>query len=246
MAIGCCATIGARCRGGGSLRQRNFRRSLASAAYPSICESARYCHLGHRGRGPRASGLCRDRDHRLFFGLLTVWLTVVAVRSLGAIANAQLHAQATQESARKQQIAPRRIYADRRLSAGAEPRSQPLVASLAKLKNSIELGTIGNAVKTADVVPPGTYETLGKLGQVLSNRQSAERFLYYPGAKELTENPKIVALRNDPEIIQMIEEQRFLDLLQDKRLIDAVNDPTLAAQVRSFDFERALDYAAKR
>ena len=44
----------------------------------------------------------------------------------------------------------------------------------------------------------------------------------------------------------MIEEQRFLDLLQDKRLIDAVNDPTLAAEVRSFDFERALDYAAER
>jgi hypothetical protein len=173
-------------------------------------------------------------------------LTVVAVRSLGAIANAQLHAQAAQESARKQQIAPRRIYPDRRLPADSEPRSQPLVASLAKLKNSIELGTIGNAVKTADVVPPGTYETLGKLGQVLSNRQSAERFLYYPGAKELTENPKIVALRNDPEIIQMIEEQRFLDLLQDKRLIDAVNDPALAAQVRSFDFQKALDYAMKR
>jgi len=182
----------------------------------------------------------------LFFGLLTIWLTVVAVRSLGAIANAQLHAQAAQESARKQQIAPRRIYPDRRLPADAEPRFQPLVASLAKLKNSIELGTIGNAVKTADVVPPGTYETLGKLGQVLSNRQSAERFLYYPGAKELTENPKIVALRNDPEIIQMIEEQRFLDLLQDKRLIDAVNDPALAAQVRSFDFQKALDYAMKR
>ena len=44
----------------------------------------------------------------------------------------------------------------------------------------------------------------------------------------------------------MIEEQRFLDLLQDKRLIDAVNDPTLAAQVRSFDFQKALDYAMKR
>jgi hypothetical protein len=182
----------------------------------------------------------------LFFGLLTVWLSVVAVRSLGAIANAQLHAQTAPESARQQQIAPRRIYSDRRLPANAEPRSQPLVALLAKLKNSIELGTIGNAVKTTDVVPPGTYETLGKLGQVLSNRESAERFLYYPGAKELTENPKIVALRNDPEIIQMIEEQRFLDLLQDKRLIDAVNDPALAAQVRSFDFQKALDYAMKR
>ena len=63
-------------------------------------------------------------------------------------------------------------------------------------------------------VPANTYQTLGKVGTIVSNPQSAERFLSYPGAKELTANPKIVALRDDPEIIDLIKQQRFLDLLK--------------------------------
>jgi hypothetical protein len=35
-------------------------------------------------------------------------------------------------------------------------------------------------------------------------------------------------------------------LLQNPKLIEAMNDPILAAQVRSFDFQKALDYALKR
>jgi hypothetical protein len=69
--------------------------------------------------------------------------------------------------------------------------------------------------------------------------------LSYPGAKELTENPKLIALRNDPEIIALIQQQRFLELLQNPKLIDALNDPALAAQVRGFEFQKALDYALK-
>ena len=118
--------------------------------------------------------------------------------------------------------------------------------TIAKLKQSIELGPVGELVRQTDVVPTSTYETLGKVGNVVSNPQSAERFLNYPGAKELTENPKIVALREDPEIVRMIQEGRLLDLLQNSRIIDAVNDPALANQLKSFQFQRALDYATKK
>ena len=128
----------------------------------------------------------------------------------------------------------------------AQPASPPIVETIAKLKKSIELGPVGELVRQTDIVPTSTYETLGKVGNVVSNPQSAERFLNYPGAKELTENPKIVALREDPEIVRMIQEGRFLDLLQDSRIIDAVNDPALANQLKTFQFQRALDYATKR
>src|SRR5262249_9559735 len=114
------------------------------------------------------------------------------------------------------------------------------IPSLAKLKNSIELGPIGNVVKRADVVPASAYETLGKVGKIVSNPESAERFLSYPGAKSLTENPKIIALRDDPEILQTLQDGRLLDLLQNPRVIDAANDPTLAAQFRNFDLQKAL------
>jgi hypothetical protein len=172
----------------------------------------------------------------VFFGLFSVWLVVIAIRSVGAIANTELQTQ----TAAQQRPAP--LTARPRPS----PSAPPMIASLAKLKNSIELGSLGETVKAVDVVPAQTYQTLGKVGTVVSSPQSAGRFFSYPGAKELTENPKIVALRDDPEIIELIQQQRFLDLLQNPKLIEAMNDPVLAAQVRSFDFQKALDYALKR
>jgi hypothetical protein len=170
----------------------------------------------------------------IFFGLFSVWLVVVAIRSLGAVAGADLHNRASPHHPPEPSAA----------APAATP--QAMVASLAKLKNSIELGSFGKAIKAMDVVPDNTYQTLGKVGTMVSNPQSAERFLSYPGAKELTENPKILALREDPEIIDLIKQQRFLDLLQNPKLIEAVNDPSLVAQVRSFEFQKALDYATKR
>src|SRR2546423_4824676 len=172
------------------------------------------------------------------FGLFSVWLIVVAIRSIGAIANAQLESAAAQPS-----TAP---LTSRRRVAAPSTEAPPLVNSLAKLKNSLELGSLGEVVKSADVVPANTYETLGKLGTVASNPQSAERFLSYPGARQLTENPKIMALRDDPEIVALIQQRRFMELLEHPRVIEAMNDPGLAAEARSFEFQKALDYAIKR
>jgi hypothetical protein len=173
----------------------------------------------------------------IFFGLFSVWLIVIAIRSVGAIANAELHSPqaAFPPSAR--------LRAQPRPTPDGAP---PMMRSLAKLKNSIELGRLGETVKAVDIVPAQTYQTLGKLGTVASNPRSAERFLTYPGAKELTENPKIVALREDPEIIELVQQQRYLQLLQNPKLVEAMNDPRLAAQLRSFDFQKALDYALQR
>ena len=172
----------------------------------------------------------------IFFGLFSVWLVVVAIRSAGAIANAELHPPTIAQHQRESLIA----------RAPPSPTPPPMITSLAKLKNSIELGSLGQTVKAVDVVPAQTYQTLGKVGSLVSSPDSAARFLSYPGAKELTENPKIIALRNDPELIALIEQQRFLDLLQNPKLIEAMNDPTLAAQVRNFEFQKALDYALKK
>ncbi len=174
----------------------------------------------------------------VLFGLFSVWLIVVGVRSVGAIANAEVR------SGRPPPNQP--IFT--RSAPVARPVAPPpsFVASLAKLKNSIELGSLGELVKSADVVPANTYQALGKLGAVVSDPHSAARFLSYPGAERLTQNARIIALRDDPEIIHLIQEQRFLDVLQNPKLIEAMNDPALAAEVRSFDFQKALDYALRR
>jgi uncharacterized membrane protein required for colicin V production len=176
----------------------------------------------------------------LFFGAFLVWLVVVGVRSIGAVADAQVREHGAQSAAPQ-----RNLHAiDVRLGMlDSSDQSASLMTTLARLKNSLEMGAVGDVVKKSDAVPTKTYETLGKIGQVVSNPEIADRFLSFPGAHELSEHPRIVALRDDPHIQDLIAQGRFLDLLQDQRLIDAVNDPTLLEELRKFDLQRALDFA---
>jgi hypothetical protein len=125
-------------------------------------------------------------------------------------------------------------------------QSAAFAASLARLKNSLELGRLGNAIKQTDPVSEKSYDTLAKIGAVISSPERAQRFLSFPGARELSEHPKIVALRDDPEISEMITQRRFLDLLRNQRIIDAANDPGLTERIKKFNFQRALDYALEQ
>lgn len=179
----------------------------------------------------------------LFLGAFLVWLIVVGVRSIGAVADAQVHEQvATGKTAESTQS----LHAvDVRRGLFTDPRemSPSVMTTLARLKNSLEMGTVGDIVKKTDAIPSKTYEILGKLGQVASSPENAERFLSFPGAHELAEHPRIVALREDPQIQELFTQGRFLDLLQDQRIIDALNDPTLLEQLKKFDLQRALDYS---
>ena len=176
----------------------------------------------------------------VFFGLFLVWLMVVAVRSIGSVANAEVREQANDSSL------VHAVDVRRRLLAEPNEDEAPLTVSLARLKNSLEMGVIGNVLKKADVVPQRVYDLTEKVGQVASNPQNAERFLEYPGARELSEHPKIVALRNDQEIAQMLAQGQWLELIQDHRIIDALNDPDLHARLKKFDLNAALNYALQK
>jgi uncharacterized membrane protein required for colicin V production len=179
----------------------------------------------------------------LFFGAFLVWLIVVGVRSVGSIADAQVREQSAMAKPAPSAHTLHAVDVRRGILTEPSADSTSLMTTLARLKNSLELGTVGQVVKNSDVVPTRTYEILGKLGQVASSPQDAERFLSYPGAHELSEHPRIVALREDPEIEELFTQGRFLDLLQDQRIIDALNDPTLIDQLKKFDLQRALDYS---
>src|SRR6266404_163565 len=175
-----------------------------------------------------------------FFGLFLVWLMIVAVRSIGSVANAEVRSQANDSSVVHAVDVRRRIF--------SEPgeNEAPLTTSLARLKNSLEMGLIGNVVRKTDIVPQKTYDLIEKVGEVAANPQYAERFLDYPGAKELSEHPKIIALRNDQEISQMFSQGQLLELIQDHRIIDAANDPELRERLKRFDVIAALNYATQK
>jgi uncharacterized membrane protein required for colicin V production len=177
----------------------------------------------------------------IFFGAFFVWIVVVGIRSVGAVAGGKMQAQASSGS-----LSPGDVDERRKLFGESTQEPAPLVPALARLKSSLEMGVIGDGVKRTDIVPAQIYDALGKLGKIVSNPESAERFLSFPGARELAENPKIVALRNDPDISEAIMQGRYLDLLQNQKLIDAANDPDLRARLKIFDFRAALDYAIQK
>ncbi|HWY51057.1 MAG TPA: CvpA family protein [Chthoniobacterales bacterium] len=176
----------------------------------------------------------------VFFGLFLVWLIVVAVRSIGSVADAQVREQASDSSVLHA------VDVRRRFLGEANEDQAPLTTSMARLKNSLEMGVIGNTVKKIDVVPQKTYDLLEKISAVAANPQNAERFLSFPGARELSEHPKIIALRNDQEISQMLAQGQLIELIQDHRIIDAANDADLHARLKKFDLDAALNYALQK
>jgi hypothetical protein len=182
----------------------------------------------------------------LFFGLFLLWLTVASVRAVGALAEGQTRSRSRAAAHGAQDPTSRALDVRRRFLSESDDSTPALAASLARLKNSLELGLLGSVVKNTDPISQRTYETLEKAGSVLSNTERAQKFLTFAGARELAEHPKIVALRSDPEIADLITQGRYLDLLQNPRVIEAVNDPVLADSIKKFDFQRALDYALQK
>jgi hypothetical protein len=174
----------------------------------------------------------------IVFGLFFIWLILVGIRSVGSIADAQAEARPQQDAP----VSPRRDRPDAVQNFDADS----VTAFLARLKNSVELGKLGDVIKKSDVTPPGVYQMLKDAGTVCANPESARRFLDFPGAVELSEHPKIVALRNDPEIESLIRQGRILELLQHPRVLAAANDPTLVERVKQFDLKKALEFAAQK
>lgn len=181
----------------------------------------------------------------VLFGLFFVWILLVGIRSLGAVAEAQINASAPSRVPPFEERAGTRPGGLTPRTKAPAPPQDSLAMSLARLKKSVELGAVGDVVKQTDVLPGGGAETLGKVGEVFAKPESAARFLSYPGVAELADNPKILALRADPEITRMLEQGRLWELLQDDRLIEAANDPELARQVKKLDFNAALDHALR-
>jgi hypothetical protein len=174
----------------------------------------------------------------IVFGLFFIWLILVGIRSVGSVADAQVQAHPRRET-------PSNPRSDQPLAL-EKFDTDTLTSFLARLKNSVEMGTLGDVFKKTDVTSPSIYQTLKDAGTVSANPENARRFLSFPGAVELSEHPKIVALRNDPEIARLIREGRILEVLQHRRVLDAANDPTVLEKVKQFDIKKALEYAAKK
>jgi len=174
----------------------------------------------------------------ILLGLFTLWLTFTGIRMVGSVAQARLQT-------------PNPPGFTRAAIGTVDPAAQPsppnpLMTMLADMKSSLESGHVGETVRAADPLPPTLYRGLEKAGEVASNPESAARFLSFPGAREISEHPKVVALRNDRQIMDLIARGQVFELMKNQHMIDALNDPSLQTRIKHFDFERALDYALEK
>jgi hypothetical protein len=182
----------------------------------------------------------------LLFGAFFIWLLLIGIRSIGSIAEAQVQAKSVTNA---DDVGPNPT---RRYLPGHGPSQRPTLDSnslaplLARLKNSVELGTTGGFIKKADAMPDGVYQTLTDASVALANPETAQRVLSHPAAAELSEHPKIVALRDDPEFAAIIREGRLLELLSYPKVIEAANDPDLAERVKRFDLKKVLEDAGRK
>jgi hypothetical protein len=168
------------------------------------------------------------------YGLFLVWIMVLAIRLLGSVAETQLAV-----------VNNPRIIAGHP-SATPAPAPAPtsaVIRTLAQMKQSLEQGPAGMVVQQVDPIPGTLYGILHKLGMMVSDDKSVDRFLSFPGVRPLLDHPKVAALQNDPEITRDLISRNYLALISNPHIISAANDPEIAELMRKFQFEKALDYA---
>ncbi len=158
----------------------------------------------------------------LLMGLFFVWLLVLGVRLAGAMAAAGLAAAKDKDGAAAQ---------------------GGLTGAMAKMKASLELGVAGDVARAVDPFPAKVHDILDKLARVVADPAALDRFMAWPGAKELAAEPKIQALKDDATIKAQLESRAFLALLGNPKLVDAANDPELNRKLHDFELEKALDHA---
>ena len=154
----------------------------------------------------------------LLTGLFILWGTVSIIRTCGALAKSSMAGQKSQDTS----------TANR---------------TFATLKDSLEMGPVGDIVEFIDILPSETYDHLTRLGQLSKNQDAMMRFLDYPEMQEIISHPRMQALLQDPVVVQAAENKNFLVLVQSRTVLNAATDPSLQKLVMSLDLEKALDYA---
>ena len=170
------------------------------------------------------------------YGLFVVWIAILGIRLLGSVAETQIAVAKNQHlTLGKPTPTP--------TPSAAPPNA--VVRGLAQMKHSLESGAAGAMVQQVDPIPGTLYVILHKLGVMVSDEKSVNRFLAFPGVQPLLAHPKVAALQSDPEITRDIINRNYLGLIRNPRIIAAANDAEIGELMRKFEFEKALDYAIK-
>jgi Colicin V production protein len=154
------------------------------------------------------------------YGLFFIWSILIGVRLVGRIAENQIEVQ----------------------RAESEP-SGKFVLSLAKLKNSVELGLGRLVINAVDPAPPAFYRELDQYSRLIGNPRVLRKMLDYPGFHSVLQDPKIVDLQRDPELLADMRSGNLLGVFSNRKVLALLNDPQLRQVFSLGELKAALDYA---
>ena len=157
------------------------------------------------------------------YGLFFIWSILIGVRVIGRIAENQIEMQ----------------WAER-------VPSDKFVLSLAKLKNSVELGVGRSVINTVDPTPPGFYRELDQYSRLIGNPRAIRKMLDYPGFHRVLQDPKILDLQRDPELFADIQRGNLLGVFSNRKVVALLNDPQLRQVFSLGELKAALDYAGNK
>jgi len=157
-----------------------------------------------------------------FFGLLTglfiLWSFITVIRFTGTLSESAI--------------------------ANTPAEQVPVMARVfATLKDSLELGPVGQTVKSIDPVSPEAYLAVSRVSELLKNPEAMRRFLDYPDVQQIMQSPHLAELLADPQVNEAAQSGNLLALLQNPALLTALQNPDLQKELTSLDLAKALEYA---
>jgi hypothetical protein len=156
----------------------------------------------------------------LGYGLLFVWCILIGLRVIGQLAENQVQMQRVKKE-----------------SPGT------FVLNLAKLKNSVELGSGRAVLDSIDPLPRRFYRDLDQYSRVIEDPEAMQKLLEYPGFRRLMESPQVLELERDPQIAADMKKGNVLGVLTNRKVIALLDDPQIRSAFTQGDLEAALNYA---
>jgi len=114
---------------------------------------------------------------------------------------------------------------------------------LAKLKNSVELGSGRAALDSIDPLPSRFYRDLDQYSRVIEDPEAIQKLLEYPGFRRILESPQALEVERDPQIAADVKKGNIIGVFTNRKVIELLNDPHIQSAFTQGDLEAALNYA---
>lgn len=91
--------------------------------------------------------------------------------------------------------------------------------------------------------PASFYNTLYKMGRVLSDQRALSRFLCFPDVKRVLETEAMSELIGTWQFAKALSREEVIALLFNAKLYQTLTDPEVEHAINGINFQKALDYA---